>query len=38
MPGKEHTEEAVVAVLQQVESGAKGADGRRHLGISEGTF
>jgi putative transposase len=38
MPRKGHTEEEIVAVLQQVESGAKVAEVCRKVGISEGTF
>ena len=38
MPRKGHTEEQIVAVLQQVDSGAKVADVCRKAGISEGTF
>lgn len=38
MARKGHTEEEIVAVLQQVESGAKVADVCRKVGISEGTF
>ncbi len=38
MPRKGHTEEQIVAVLQQVESGGKVADVCRKVGISEGTF
>jgi putative transposase len=38
MPRKGHTEEQIVAVLQQVESGAKVAEVCRKVGISEGTF
>ena len=38
MPRKGHTEEQIVAVLQQVEGGAKVGDVCRKVGISEGTF
>jgi putative transposase len=38
MPRKGHTEEQIVAVLQQVEGGAKVAEVCRKVGISEGTF
>ena len=38
MPRKGHTEEQVVAALQQVESGAKVAEVCRKMGISEATF
>ncbi len=38
MPRKGHTEEEIVGVLQQVESGAKVAEVCRKIGISEGTF
>jgi len=38
MPRKGHTEEQVVAALQQVESGAKVAEVYRKTGISEVTF
>ena len=38
MPRKGHAEEEIVAVLQQVESGAKVAEVCRKGGISEGTF
>jgi putative transposase len=38
MPRKGHTEEQIVAVLPQVEGGAKVADVCRKVGISEGTF
>lgn len=38
MPRKGHTEEQVVAVLQQVESGAKVGEVCRKTGISEATF
>ena len=38
MPSKGHTEEQVVAALQQVESGAKVAEVCRKTGISEATF
>lgn len=38
MPRKGHTEEQIVAVLQQVESGAKVTEVCRKVGISEGTF
>jgi putative transposase len=38
MPRKGHAEEGSVAVLHQVESGAKVAGVCRKVGISEGTF
>lgn len=38
MPRKGHTEEEIVAVLQQVESGTKVTEVCRKVGISEGTF
>lgn len=38
MPRKGHPEEQIVAVLQQVESGARVAEVCRKVGISEGTF
>ena len=38
MPRKGHTEEQIVAALQQVESGAQVAEGCRKTGISEATF
>jgi len=38
MPRKGHTEEQVVAALQQVESGEKVAEVCRKTGISEATF
>jgi putative transposase len=38
MPRKGHTEEQIVAVLQQVEGGAKVAEVCRKVGVSEGTF
>ena len=38
MPRKGHTEEQMVAVLRQVEGGAKVGDICRKVGISEGTF
>lgn len=38
MARRGHTEEQVVAVIQQVESGAKVAEVCRKVGISEGTF
>jgi putative transposase len=38
MPRKGHTEEQVVAALQQVESGAKVVEVCRKTGISEATF
>ena len=38
MPRKGHSEEEIVAVLQQVEGGRKVGDVCRKVGISEGTF
>jgi putative transposase len=38
MPRKGHTEEEIVAVLEQVESGTKLTEECRKVGISEGTF
>jgi putative transposase len=38
MPRKGHSEEEIVAVLQQVEGGTKVGDVCRKAGISEGTF
>ncbi len=38
MPRKGHTEEEMMAVVQQVESSAKVADVCRGVGISEGAF
>jgi putative transposase len=38
MPRKGHTEEQIVAVLQQVESATKVGEVCRKAGISEGTF
>jgi putative transposase len=38
MPKKAHTEEQIVAVLQQGQAGEKVADICRKVGISEGTY
>jgi len=38
MPKKAHTEEQIVAVLQQGQAGEKVADICRRVGISEGTY
>jgi len=38
MPKKAHTEEQIVAVLQQRQAGEKVADICRKVGISEGTY
>jgi putative transposase len=38
MPRKGHSEEEIVAVLQQVEGGTKVGDVCRKVGISKGTF
>jgi putative transposase len=38
MPKRGHTEEKIVAVLRQVESGERVADICRKVGISEGTY
>ena len=38
MPKKGHTEEQIVAVLRQVEAGAKVAEICRKVGISEATY
>src|ERR1700758_4023416 len=38
MPKKAHTEEQIVAVLQQGQAGEKVADICRNVGISEGTY
>jgi putative transposase len=38
MPKKAHTEEQIVAVLQQGQTGEKVADICRKVGISEGTY
>ena len=38
MPKKGHTEEQIIAALQQVEGGSKVAEVCRQTGISEGTF
>jgi putative transposase len=38
MPTKAHTEEQIVAVLQQGQAGEKVADICRKVGISEGTY
>ena len=38
MARKGHTEEQIIAALQQVEAGAKSADVCRKLGISQATF
>lgn len=38
MPKKGHTEEQIVAVLWQVEAGAKVAEVCRKVGISEATY
>ena len=38
MPKKRHTEEQIVAVLRQVEAGARVAEVCRKAGISEQTF
>jgi putative transposase len=38
MPRKGHTEEQIIAALQQVEAGAKSSELCRKLGISQATF
>jgi putative transposase len=38
MPKKGHTEEQIVAVLQQVEAGARVDDVCRKVGISQSTY
>ena len=38
MPKKDHTEEQIVAVLRQVEAGARVAEVCRKAGISEATY
>jgi putative transposase len=38
MPRKGHTEEQIIAALQQSEAGAKTSELCRKLGISQGTF
>jgi len=38
MPKKSHTEEQIVAVLRQVEAGAKVAEICRKVGISQATY
>lgn len=38
MPKKGHTEEQIVAVLRQVEAGAKVAEICRKVGISQATY